>query len=91
MRRPKTLAAKPDCFVEIHVNAGLGKFGGSVEQVFSLFPAGYEFFAAPPGSGFVPWNEGRDLAGDRFFLVAIAGREAKERRDTVSTVGGKSG
>jgi len=86
----RTLATKPDCFVEVHVNAGLEKFGGSVEQVFSLFPVGYEFFAAPPSRAFIPWDEARDLARDRFFLVAIAGREAYERRDPVSTFGGKS-
>jgi FkbM family methyltransferase len=76
----KTLATKPDCLVEIHVNTGLEKFGGSVEKVFSLFPAGYKFFAAPPWRAFVPWDEARDLARDRFLLAAIAGREAEERQ-----------
>ncbi len=67
----KTLAGKPDCFVEVHVNAGLEKFGGSVSTVLSLFPPGYEFFAAAPDSSFVPLKKDSALLLDRFFLVAI--------------------
>jgi len=68
----KTLARKPDCFVEVHVNAGLEKYGGSVSQVMNLFPAGYQFFAAPPDQLFVPLQEQDPVLKDRFFLVAIA-------------------
>jgi FkbM family methyltransferase len=52
------LAHGPDCFVEAHVGVGLEKFGGSVERLLSLFPAGYQFFVAPPEGAFVSLEEG---------------------------------
>ncbi len=76
----KTLAGRPDCFVEVHVNAGLEKFGGSVSQVLSLFPAGYEFLAATPDSSFSPLEEGAPVLLDRFFLVAIPTQRAGSLR-----------
>ena len=83
----KTLAAKPDCFVEVHVNVGLEKFGGSVSEVLRLFPAGYEFFAAAPDHPFAPLQENSSVLLDRFFLVAIASKraESEERFRPVST------
>ena len=70
----KTLASLPDCFVEVHVGAGLETFGGSVERVLSLFPAGYEFFIAPPEAPFVPLRKDSSVLRNRFFLVAIHAR-----------------
>lgn len=78
----KTLARKPDCFVEVHVRAGLEKFGGSVAQVLSLFPPGYEFFAAPPDRPFAPMTKDSPVLLDRFFLVAIAPRPAESREQS---------
>jgi FkbM family methyltransferase len=72
----KTLAGRPDCFVEVHVNAGLQKFGGSVSQVLNLFPQGYEFFAAVPDHPCAALKEDSAVLLDRFFLVAIAGKPA---------------
>jgi FkbM family methyltransferase len=88
----KTLAGKPDCFVEVHVNAGLEKFGGSVSQVLSLFPAGYEFFGAVPDQPFGPFQEDSAMVRDRFFLVAIPTRrpDAREQERPIS-VSGRSG
>jgi len=82
----KTLAGRPDCFVEVHVNAGLEKFGGSIAQVLSLFPAGYEFFAAAPDSPFAPMQQGSAVLLDRFFLLAIAagGGESREQERSVA-------
>jgi len=74
----KTLAGRPDCFVEVHVNAGLEKFGGSIATVLSLFPPGYEFFAAPPDQAFAPWKEAGAVLHDRFFLVAIPSGRAPD-------------
>jgi FkbM family methyltransferase len=84
----KTLARRPDCFVEVHVNGGLEKFGGSVAQVLDFFPDGYEFFAALPDQNFMPLQQGSDLLLDRFFLVALAAKGAgtEPRRDI--TAGG---
>lgn len=67
----KTLANGPDCFVEAHVGVGLETYGGSVERILSLFPAGYEFFVAPPEGAFVPLTEDTAVVRQRFFLVAI--------------------
>ena len=72
----KTLQSKPDCFVEVHVNAGLEKFGGSVPAVLSLFPPGFQFFAARPERPFVPLDEAGAILDDRFFLVAIPAERA---------------
>jgi FkbM family methyltransferase len=85
----KTLAGRPDCFVEVHVNAGLEKFGGSVSEVLSLFPAGYEFYAAVPDTPFAPFKEDSAMLRDRFFLVAIPAQRAdsREQQRPISTHG----
>jgi hypothetical protein len=80
----KTLAGRPDCFVEVHVKAGLEKFGGTVAQVLSSFPPGYEFFAAEPDHPFAPLQENSPVLLDRFFLVAIAAKRAESREHRVS-------
>jgi FkbM family methyltransferase len=80
----KTLAAGPDCFVEVHVNAGLEKFGGSVAQVLDLFPPEYSFLAASPGGPFSPFRKDSALTHDRFFLVALAAKLRNESRNAVS-------
>jgi FkbM family methyltransferase len=66
----QTLASRPDCFVEVHVGAGLEKFGGSIDKVLSLFPQGYEFYAAQPEKTFAPLDRRSELLKDRFFLIA---------------------
>ena len=70
----ETLAKQPDCFVEVHVGAGLEKFNGSVESLLGFFPIDhYDFFAASETAPeFVPFEPGADLAQQRFFLVAIS-------------------
>jgi FkbM family methyltransferase len=77
----KTLASGPDCFVEAHVGVGLETYGGSVKQILSLFPAGYEFFVAPPEGAFVPLTEGTAVVSQRFFLVAIQSKRSTALRD----------
>jgi FkbM family methyltransferase len=72
----KTLASGPDCFVEAHVGVGLETYGGSVEQILSLFPAGYEFFVAPPEGAFVPITKDTAVVRQRFFLVATQSKRS---------------
>lgn len=72
----RTLASSPDCFVEVHVGAGLEKFGGSVERVLGLFPAGYQFFVAPPEATFVPLRKGAPVLSSRFFLIATNSQDS---------------
>ena len=68
----KTLAARPDCFIEVHVGVGLEKFGGSVQRILDFFPSGYHFFAAPPETDFLPLEEIRpQLFENRFFLIGV--------------------
>lgn len=69
--------ARPDCFVEIHVGAGLEQFGGSIAGVLSQFPeGGYDLYVrdADEGSEFELCTD--DVIGrtERFFLVALARR-----------------
>jgi len=71
----QTLAHGPDCFVEVHVGAGLEKFGGSVARVLSLFPPGYQFFAAAPEHAFAALEESASVLRDRFFLIATRPQE----------------
>jgi FkbM family methyltransferase len=72
----KTLTRRPDCFVEVHVAAGLEKFGGSVSGLLSLFPSGYQYWIAPPDGLFVPLSEDSPILRDRFFLVALSSERA---------------
>jgi len=67
----KTLASQPDCFVEVHVGIGLEKFGGSVERLLELFPAGYQFYAGTEKKAFSPLRKGDEVLMQRFFLLAI--------------------
>lgn len=71
---PKTLAANPDFFVEVHVGHGLEKLGGSVARVLSFFPP--ERFRlsarAEKDEAFRPLTEDDPLTRDRFFLLAQA-------------------
>ncbi|PWT99362.1 MAG: hypothetical protein C5B51_27370 [Terriglobia bacterium] len=69
----KTLSYKPDCFVEIHVGAGLEDFGGTVPELLEFFPeAHYTLFTAKPdGSAFVPLARGGVAVRERCFLVAL--------------------
>jgi FkbM family methyltransferase len=70
---PKTLATRPDCFIEVHVGLGLEKFGGSVRRILDFFPSGYRFFAAPPETGFLPLEQIRpQVFESRFFLIGVA-------------------
>ena len=69
------------------MKVGLEKFGGSVSQVLSLFPAGYAFFAAVPDSPFAPLKEDSALLLDRFFLVAIAAKREDSQAHLVSNDG----
>lgn len=80
----KTLAAKPNCFVEVHVNAGLEKFGGSVDQLLGLFPSGYEFYTAVPDCPFEPMKKDSPVLRDRFFLVAIPTAQSSRQPSPVS-------
>ena len=74
----KTLATRPDCFIEVHVGAGLEKFGGSVQQLLSFFPPGYQFFAAPPENPFGPLSGDSAVLRNRFFLVAIGSGQSEQ-------------
>ena len=67
----KTLASRPNCFIEVHVGAGLEKFGGSVQKLLSLLPAEYCFWVAPPENAFIPFADDSPVVRERFFLVAI--------------------
>ena len=74
----ETLTHRPDCFIEVHVGVGLEDFGGSLEQVLSVFSGtDYNLFIASaeykvfkkvmPGDEVIP---GDDLMPAPFYLLA---------------------
>jgi FkbM family methyltransferase len=68
----KTLELRPDFIVEVHVNVGLEKFGGSVSQVISYFPsAEYDLFFMEKGE-LIPFSPESPRAESRFYIVAFA-------------------
>jgi len=70
----ETLRPRPDCFVEVHVGAGLEKFGASAQSVLAFFPPEvYDRYIAGGGwRGFIPLPPEGVPANERFLLIAIA-------------------
>jgi hypothetical protein len=75
----QTIGSRPDCFVEVHVGAGLETFGGSVDEVLSFFPHdSYDLFLAAQDVNdgqFEAFRPDSALLKDRFFLVATRRKE----------------
>ena len=70
-----TLATRPDVFIEVHVGYGLETFGGSVDELVGFFPErDYELYGSNDLDRYpAPFvGERRELAKDRFYLIAIA-------------------
>jgi hypothetical protein len=70
------LESGADFAVEVHVNHGLEKLGGSVDRLLSYFPAGRFTVTAraEADDAFRPLTAGDPLTRDRFFLLATANR-----------------
>ncbi|MFO1095504.1 MAG: FkbM family methyltransferase [Planctomycetaceae bacterium] len=67
--------SQPDCFVEVHVAAGLEQFGGTIADILAHFPADrYDVFVrdADDAAEFVPASTDDCRRNRRFFLVALA-------------------
>jgi FkbM family methyltransferase len=68
----RTLGRRPDWFVEVHVSAGLERFGGSADLILRRFTGhGYQLFVAPEGGELAPLQPGSAVLRQRFFLVAV--------------------
>jgi FkbM family methyltransferase len=69
----KTLATRPDAFVEVHLGAGLEKFGGSTERVLSYFPDSEfdVYFNEENGPEFRRMENPDKLPKHRFYLIAL--------------------
>lgn len=70
-------SGSPDCFVEVHVAAGLETFGGTIAGVLAHFPAEHYDVYMRTGdeqAEFVPVNADVTKQLRRFFLVALARR-----------------
>jgi FkbM family methyltransferase len=65
---------RPDCYVEVHLQMGLERFGGSVEKVLSFFPRNqYDlFFNCGDGTAYQPVGDPSDLPKKRFYLAALS-------------------
>jgi FkbM family methyltransferase len=72
----RVLESGADFAVEVHVNHGLEKLGGSVDRLLSYFPAGRFTVTAraEADDAFRPLTAGDPLTRDRFFLLATANR-----------------
>ncbi len=68
----ETLKSRPDCFVEVHLGAGLEKFG-TVSELLSFFPhRDYSLFVRTERqSCFINFSVGSVPPQERFFLVAL--------------------
>lgn len=69
---------RPDLFVEVHAGCGLEQFGGSVREVVSAIPDGYDLYVAPKTEGawgdiaLRPFADLPELPTDIFLVVALA-------------------
>jgi FkbM family methyltransferase len=72
----QVLRSGVDFAVEVHVNFGLEKLGGSVDELLSFFPAGRFVVTAraEADASFRPLAAGDRLMRERFFLLATATR-----------------
>jgi FkbM family methyltransferase len=69
----KTLEARPDCFIEMHVGIGLETHGGSVQAVVASLGDQYDLFMSNDAEPLpVPFNSANAIVNARFFLTAIA-------------------
>jgi FkbM family methyltransferase len=78
----RVLFSRPDCFVEVHVGAGLEKFGHAVRDLRPFFPENdYSLFVrSGDAEGFTErsWAATAALT-ERFHLVALARRRPSPR------------
>jgi FkbM family methyltransferase len=77
----RTLEAHvPDCFVEVHLQMGLERYGGSIGTVLSYFPSSrYDLYYGNGDNGlFCQVEANTVLPEKRFYLVALG------RKDTQS-------
>lgn len=59
-------------FIEVHGEALIGQFGGTVKEVLSHFPAvTFDLYMAQDGDKFIPLDFSSPWLKDRFFLIAI--------------------
>jgi FkbM family methyltransferase len=73
----RTLAWRPDCFVEVHANAGLKQFGKSVRRCHrGLCATGHTLLVYPPDGEPQPYSAGHSFLKERFMLVALSGESS---------------
>jgi FkbM family methyltransferase len=67
-------SSKPDCYVEVHLQMGLERFGGSAEKVLSFFPRNqYDlFFNCGDGAAYQRLGVSSDLPKKRFCLAVLS-------------------
>ena len=63
---------RPDLFIEVHMGAGLERFGDA-DDLLSLIPDGYEVLVSESDAGpYLPLADGRDLLRRHSRIVALA-------------------
>jgi len=79
----RTLEAyTPDCFVEVHLQMGLERYGGSVGMVLSYFPSGvYDLYYCNGEDGlYRQIKTSTVFPHERFYLVALDRKSPVTRR-----------
>jgi FkbM family methyltransferase len=78
----------PDCFVEVHLQTGLERYGGSMGKVLSFFPSSrYDLYYSHGDDGvFRQVATNTVLPQKRFYLVALARSDARSLYSTEDMV-----
>ena len=79
----------PDCFVEVHLQMGLERYGGSIGRVLSYFPnSRYDLYYSNGDDGVFRQIETNSvLPQKRFYLVALGHSSAQSVESAHQTVG----
>ena len=82
-------ACAPDCFVEVHLQMGLERYGGSITKLVSYFPnSRYDlYYCKGDDSVFRRFDTNNALPETRFFLVALGGGSTQNVESVHLTVG----
>jgi FkbM family methyltransferase len=67
----QTLAAFPDCYIEVHIDTGLETEGGSLEEVLSFFPSeSWEHWLSPDDwQPYVAFDPATTKPAKRFWMI----------------------
>jgi len=81
----------PDCFVEVHLQMGLERYGGSLEKVLSYFPNNrYNLYFSNGDDGVFRQVETNTVLPQKRFYVVALGRSNAHNPDSVHQIANSS-